>query len=639
MTVDGHHRYVLFSVGDQSIACDPDEGALTHGQIFEFLWEQFLTQPKAAFVGFFLGYDFTQWLRSLPYGRAWALLSPKGMAMRRRVRSGANSTPFPVEIDEEWEIDLLVGKRLKLRKLGSKSWLYVCDAGPFFQSSFLTAIDPKKWTVPVCTPEEYEIIREGKEHRSDAKLDSDMVRYNVTENAVMSKLMTQVHLGLSDGCGVHLKKQQWYGPGQAAQAWLDSINAPQGQDITKAVPKYAMKAAQATYFGGWFEIFAHGHIPGESYEYDINSAYPAIIADLPCLLHSKWSKGEGYGPSTKYKLVYGTAIGQMDKLGTMLHRESAHTILRPARTRGWFWAHEIEAAIRAGAVLRFESRHHVVLQACDACPLPFAKIRHLYLKRLAVGKNSPQGKSLKLVYNSAYGKMAQSVGSPKYGCAIYASLITAGCRTLILDAVASHPNGIADLLMVATDGVYFATPHDNLNIDPEKLGAWDATTKRNMTLMKPGVYWDDKSREYIQEGLLPILKSRGISARDLGDVIPQLDEQWAAWEPHKPWPTLDIPIKFAMLTARAAVAMGRWEDAGRITSMTDTRVFDGNPEKKRNCVTVNRVSGRWETTVRKSDRLDSVPYAKEFGASYGDPLETPDGDMTDAIHDLFREKV
>src|SRR5690606_895113 len=107
-----------------------------------------------------------------------------------------------------------------------------------------------------------------------------------------------------------------------------------------------------------------------------------------------------------------------------------------------------------------------------------------------VGKNSSHGKAYKLIYNSAYGKMAQSIGNPKYSNPIYASLITTGCRTMITHAIATHPKKTKDLLMVATDGVYFRSPHPSLEIDKSRLGAWDESIKRNLTLFMPGIYWD-----------------------------------------------------------------------------------------------------------------------------------------------------
>ena len=151
-------------------------------------------------------------------------------------------------------------------------------------------------------------------------------------------------------------------------------------------------------------------------------------------------------------------------------------------------------------------------EPCD-CKPPLRGLAGLYDARLRVGKDTPTGKAYKLIYNSMYGKLAQSVGNPKFANSIYASLITAGCRTMILNAIATHPGRADDVLMVATDGVYFRSRHNDLAIS-NRLGGWSETRKENLTLFKPGVYWDDSARERIHLGKAPNFKSRGISARD-----------------------------------------------------------------------------------------------------------------------------
>ena len=73
---NGEHRYVLLSVGTRSY--HRNGAQLQFPEIMEFLWSCFQDNPTATYVGFFLGYDFTQWLRTLPENRAWYLLSKQG---------------------------------------------------------------------------------------------------------------------------------------------------------------------------------------------------------------------------------------------------------------------------------------------------------------------------------------------------------------------------------------------------------------------------------------------------------------------------------------------------------------------------------------------------------------------------------
>src|SRR5579864_6301337 len=160
----------------------------------------------------------------MPGERARMLLTKEGRAKRMRRTSGGNPVPFPVRW-KDWEFDILGFKRFKLRREGTSEWLYVFDAGSFFQTSFLKAINPKNWNAPIVSEEDYAIIEEGKQRRSTATFDAEMITYNVTENRVMADLMSRYNEGLV-ASGIHLDKDQWFGPGQAAQEWLNNIGAP-----------------------------------------------------------------------------------------------------------------------------------------------------------------------------------------------------------------------------------------------------------------------------------------------------------------------------------------------------------------------------------------------------------------------------
>lgn len=628
------HRYVLLSVGDQSIQ---DSSGLGLEDIFGFLWGCFLKNPRHAFVGFYLGYDFTQWLKLLPENRADILFHPE----RRSRTKTRNPVPFPVRY-AGWEFDLLGMKRFKLRKEGASSWLYVCDSGPFFQASLMDTIVPSRWPEPIVSESEYALLQEGKARRSTAVLDDAMVAYNVLENDVLARLMGRVSSGLA-AIGIHLKRNQWFGPGQAASAWLDHIKAPTTKDLANASCKQRgfLDAGRKSYFGGWFEITAHGKIPGISWEYDINSAYPHVASRLPCMLHGQWNTGSGvyrYVGDSDIVAVRATVRGSHRRLGSMLHRLDDGTILRPHVTSGWYWDHEIRASQRAGLIDEIEYHEWAAYIPCDCRP-PLRGLAGLYDRRLAVGKNTPEGKGAKLIYNSVYGKHAQSVGNPKYGNPVVASLITSGCRTLILEAIGTHPDGADAVLMVATDGVYFRSPHPDLPIS-ERIGDWDVTTKSNLTLFKPGIYWDDTARERIMAGKSASFKARGISAAQFSAEIMGIDDLFAGWAASYPgerdpdgtragwFPRVQFTTGFSMVTCMQALQRGRWDLAGTLGhAPTDTcdgcsgahLTQDSDPIRKRH-------SGSYESGVYYSrphadggGQLESAPYTKLFGLE--DPEE------------------
>jgi hypothetical protein len=353
----------------------------------------------------------------------------------------------------------------------------------------------------------------------------------------------------------------------------------------------------------------------------------------------------------------------------MPHRTPKGRVLRPQHTEGWYWHHELKAARQAGLIDRVEWREWWEYQpSCDCAP-PFRAIADLYRHRLdpKVGKNSPQGRALKLVYNSTYGKMAQSVGRPMFSNPVYASLITAGCRTMILEAISTHPGGTRAVLMVATDGVYFTDRHPTLTVDPGSLGVWDETELHDLSLFKPGVYW----HKGVQRA---VIKSRGANEAALGRVIDRLDAQWrtrrrrtttlpakateVAW-----WPSTSIAVPFSVVSPRLALHRNRWEQCGAIDTEGVT-VQSSWPHIKRNPVPPAGESDRLAHDVLGGDSSEgpyspaegfyrssphyygagheSTPYDRRFGLEleqhgWLSELTTPDGPMDLTWSDLLGE--
>jgi hypothetical protein len=597
---------------------------LQWNDIFQFLYHHH--EKGIAYVGFVLGYDFTQWFKTLPEGRAEILLTRQGRAKRRHRRP--HLPPHPVEC-QGWQFDILAHKRLRIRpklcncefatcKCEHAPWMYICDTGAFFQTSFLKVIE--SWP-ELISPEIYDKIKVGKERRSDATLDEEMEYYNRLENQSLEYVLTELDKAFQS-LGICLSAPKWFGPGQAAQAWMKN-RAPSRKIIQERVPEWFLDSSRKSYIGGWFELFAHGIIPGQSYEYDINSAYPHVIASLPCLLHGIYNRGKRKPPihleSPEICLVRARVESPKHHrryIGSMLHRDKRGRICRPVKTEGWFWLHEIQAAEKADCIGSVKYYEWMSYTPCK-CKPPMREVHDLYTLRLSVGKDSPLGKACKLVYNSMYGKFAQSVGDPLFGNAVYASLITSGCRTMILNAIASHPTKCRSVLMIATDAVYFTSPHPDLSIS-SKLGDWNQKIKENLTLFKPGVYWDDKAREDIKRGDHPNFKARGISAKDFAESIMKVDIQFDSWfdkdriEFLDEWPSVTYIPRFSMTTALQALIQHDWSLAGQV--FTDKEITQNSwPGEKR--VPKAYKDGYFYRTFPRDLRRDykSTEYKKQFG--------------------------
>jgi hypothetical protein len=696
---DGSHEYIMLSVGDHTLFRDGIP--LKFVDIMSFLWERHLSVPDTIMVGFFLGYDFTQWERLLPESVARLLITTAGIESRK---STNKKNPYPdCVVYDGWEFDTLNNRRWKMRphrhvrsnfsdvcrnrtcgyvfelsdeitlRFGENLWtipdepgsyserdvswraftdvvkkppsdyLYICDTGSFWQTSFLKVINPASWSEPICTEEEYALVREGKSVRDvvvdwgDVSFREDMERYNRLENELLARVTARLHHGFVSGdISIRLSKSEWYGPGRAAQTWMNMLSEKQSvkaEDVYDVTPEWAVEAARASYYGGWFEIPMHGHV-GTVYEYDINSAYPAIISTLPCLLHGEWERGTVEPlPDTPYVLLRCRLSGSNAYLGAAPHRDPAGRISRPHQTEGWYWKAEVDQAIAASVVDDVLVHEWVAYRPCD-CPPPFDPedigITRMYDTRMAIGKDSPQGKGLKLVYNSAYGKTAQSVGNPKFGNPVYASLITSGTRTTILNAIASHPTSASAVAMVATDGIYFTSPHPGLQIGKD-LGTWETKIKTGMTLLMPGVYWDDTARKALATDSPVPVRSRGVSGKDIAKVIHELDRQWHEFRdrldardpPPEAWPSVDIPVGFSVVSAKSALHRGKWDTAGTVGHCTCTRhpepgcksgkKLSGDPSAKR-VPTPYLDHGVVRTLVyEQMGRLESTPYDKSFG--------------------------
>lgn len=675
VAIDGeavNGKYCLLGCGQEQIE---NIDGLDWKECFEFLYSQFQELPRGtAFIGFYLGYDFTQILATLPQERAWYLLSREGQAKRRHKIQGKE--PHPVEYDG-WQFDLLANKRLRIRpklcnciyatcKCKKAPWMYICDVGGFWQTSFLSVINPKQWPDGFIDPADYAQIETNKGIRSALALDDETRKYNRLENFYLQKVMREIALGF-EAIGLHLSPKQWFGPGQAAQAWLKRF-APKREEWEANCPPWALEAARCAYYGGWFEVFAHGWINGTSWEYDINSAYPSVIANLPCLLHGTWRSGIGLPPREVREnticLVLGefSSPGDFDgkdrrriRTGPVPYRDSFGNISRPTVVSGWYYWREISASCRAGLCKRPTAQtveRWIAYEECD-CPRPFVDIANLYENRLKVGKNTVHGKSSKLVYNSAYGKFAQSIGDPMFGNSLYASLITMGCRAMVLDAIATHPNKADAVLMVATDAVFFRTPHPDLAIS-DRLGAWDCTQRDGLTIFKPGVYWDDETRRQIRQASKPKFKARGINAKAFASEIWKVDAQFRSeWEASKvnEWPDVLYFSDFSVVSATQALAWNKWELAGSVQDVESLQ--SSNPSSKRAGLFYDPVDTIWRTEVKIPEfdyeamvyRSESFPYQKRFGTD--DPFSqesrealgiTPDGTVSEMFRVLLKNE-
>jgi hypothetical protein len=253
--------------------------------------------------------------------------------------------------------------------------------------------------------------------------------------------------------------------------------------------------AQA-FFGGRFEHSVMGPIEGPVYGYDISSAYPYQLYQLPCLLHGKWKRHvheSGLSGSSAALVRYCFSNARLQSWAPFPFRDRHGSICYPSVGSGWAWLAEYQAGKRHFAGVEFIEAW-VYHTDCDC--RPFGTVAEYYRQRALVGKDAA-GIVIKLFINSLYGKLAQSTGlSPQFQSWIWAGMVTAGTRAQLLDLMARAPRW-SDILAVATDGIYSRVPLrcpkpvDTGTSDLAKpLGGWEEKVyPEGMFFLKPGIYF------------------------------------------------------------------------------------------------------------------------------------------------------
>ncbi len=624
----GYHAYFLLRTRDRRVTPRSGEYRLRSLDALEAISS---LDPAFTYVAYFFDYDVTKILEDIGWEKLDRLINRK-----KRERKDGRGV-FPVSYSC-YEIDYLPRKEFKVRKFGGP-WIVLNDVGPFFQCRFVEALD--QWGIG--TEEEREIVRTGKDMRGNFNIEDmeTIERYCLMEIKLLEELMEKFRAACYD---VGLRPSKWQGPGQLAKALMAKNGVPRTKDVPLLNdPTFddLLTFGRSAYYGGRPEIAAIGPVNRPVYQWDKNSAYPAAMMDVPCLMHGGWSKEEYEGgwPADRikadYAIVYGTfardvvsSESSTRKSGATVagqtriplwnglpFRKADGTICYPGSGTGWYWDFEIRASIHQ-TFTAYSA--WVYTRQCECKPLGW--IADAYLFRLALGKDGA-GLSLKLAINSVYGICVQSIGRPEYANPVWGSFITAHCRTSIQEFIHSSPSCSegscgSDILMVATDSV--ATWRDRTDLVTSKdLGGWSREVHpRGMFLIQPGLYFGSSGKHAKTRGVpLAVIEAkegefraafeRMVSSKRLqdGDVyVPQ---------------RMFVGIRYA-LHRRNNKLLGQWIDFGKeVDGVNVGKVirFDWTTKREAYPVLPPTAHRSYLETYPILGTADSVstPYSKDIG--------------------------
>lgn len=428
--------------------------------------EWLMTLPADAHLtSFVFGYDVAHLLMDLPIDRLQRLYHRNS---RGQFEGGSQIKPL---VWNGWWLDWIPGKQFVVRSRGRSVTIW--DAYPFYQKSFLAACEDSG----LFTEQELEIVRKGKSRRGDdEEHDEEQEKeYAIQECILLAKLQRH-NFDQFERAGVKLNT--YYGPGSGAAIQLRRHGVIEAKGDLP--PEIDIIARQA-YIGGRFEQLGHGYQP-RLLERDINSAYPAGTATLPCLAHGDWEYGRGQVPPPGVTLVHVRWEGA-GPWGPWPVRTDQWMPHWPYRGHAWVWYREFEAG-RKLPDLRYQVLEYWHFSAdCDHEPFTF--VPETYELRAALkAKKDGLEKVWKLIMNSYYGKIAQSVGAAPFFSPVWAGMVTADCRARLLDMIAPDPENV---VATATDAVLLH--HDTTHPATSELGGWAAPVKlEDCLLIQPGFY-------------------------------------------------------------------------------------------------------------------------------------------------------
>lgn len=590
----GRQDYRLLRAGDQFIMND---GHLRTEELLNFIAG---LDPDPIYVGYYFNYDVTMILRDVPHDMG--LLSRFGTHWK-----GFNIYYMPNKefwvCRSEWDSAANHYKAVSPR-------VTINDVGPFFQCPFYKALADWK----IGDPEQLAEIAAGKALRPEFEtITAQIFSYNRLEVELLAQLMEQFR-DVCEHCDIVPDK--WQGPGWVAAKMLQQNGIAKTKELTEVIDRRLWDFANKAYYGGRFEITRVGHIASTVHEYDICSAYPAGMIDLPCLQHGEWSFVTELPTEPLYIAEVHFRYPEESFLCDFPIRDKrSGTIYWPNEGIGWYHSIEIDAAVERDEIdfVRFRGAWQYHRQ-CDC--KPFGEfVPRIYAERKAIGK-STKGYPLKLGLNSLYGKLCQSIGSAPFANPIWGGMITAHCRAQLIRAY-SKLIDIEDVVMLATDGLYTLS---EMQLDiGEQLGEWERKRHPGMFLLKPGVYYYDTKDQ--------APKTRGIARSVLQRHEQMIRSTFAEWLEHHPKgapkdlfgravlrgfaPEVKVEV-VNFIGRRLAIARHRPETAGSWVITTRTEKMDWSSKRDGGILAPD---GKSIKTIAKrgSPRLTTHPYQKQIG--------------------------
>jgi len=257
----------------------------------------------------------------------------------------------------------------------------------------------------------------------------------------------------------------------------------------KKIPTRILDIAFQTYYGGRFEVLKRGYFD-DLYYYDINSAYPETISELPSLKYGHWILSDEINPKECigfYKVVLHIPE---QYISALILRTKGNTIVFPSGHFGK-WITWYEADLLREYIIKVVKGFEYVSHKNDYYPFRKPMLKLYKDKSRYKGVNDTWYHIIKITMNALYGcfvekheKLDGLIYSGILFNPIYASIICAKTRWKLLTDV--KKSEWKYLNAFHTDAVLSIKPL-SLKCD-DKIGNWKLEKHDSGVILMTGIY-------------------------------------------------------------------------------------------------------------------------------------------------------
>ncbi len=262
-----------------------------------------------------------------------------------------------------------------------------------------------------------------------------------------------------------------------------------------SIPEKVVHTAYNSFYGGRFEILKRGYME-KCYCYDIKSAYPAEIANLPNFTRGKFEKVKEYHEDAYTGFYKCEVFGIEDVFSPFKQKVRNILNIYPNGAFNQFLTKTEIDFIKAqfpNTVINVDFGYEWNPKTLE---FPFKE----EIERLYRWKDSESDEDIKycvkIILNSLYGKFIQVSGSDnvtgRLFNPLYASLITSGCRVKIMKLGIQNPESV---ISFSTDSV-ISTEKLSVPLEP-KLGDFQKDFEGQGVFIMSDVYnlWNDETHK------------------------------------------------------------------------------------------------------------------------------------------------